>query len=494
MDPIILAIYVVVAVMLIVSGVSENTCGFLLKGLSLVAELCLSRTGSQTVDGLRLLRGIGIDPRRVIKTLKLTPDARSYVCCPKCFACYPLTSDDSFPDKCTYKKTRSSIECGRRLRKFRRIKTIEYSVPVRRFIYHEFKVWLGEMLCRPGMEDMLDRDLSPRKDGIMHDIWDAPELHDLNDADGKPFIRQNCSEGRYVFSFCMDGFNPFQLKQAGKKSSVVAMYMICLNLPPGERYKLENMFLVGIIPGPHEPKKEEINHLLSPLVDDLLDSYHHGVWYSHTQNYKNGRYTRSALALIVCDTPASRQVTGRTSATSTHFCPYCDLPHSEIKTITPKTWNLRSDINHRIQAIEWLQAETEAKRDKLLTRHGVRYSELLRLPYWSPMRHTVIDSMHLFFLILFKRHCRDIWGMDSEIDDGDGTTADPVSSSLLESVDVQKAFISLRRDPLSKLSNFKSQTLKVLGNSRGVNVTGASKKETVLILLSEYVSGYSNIL
>ena len=478
-----------VAVMLVISGVSESTCGFLLKSLSLIAELCLSQTGLLTDHAKTLLCGIGTDPRRVIKSLKLTPDARSYVCCPKCFACYLQTSDDSYPDKCIHKKTPSSEECGRNLRKVRMIKHTEHSVPVRRFIYHEFKVWLGEILCRPGMEDMLDRDVSPNKHGIMRDIWDAPELHNIMGADGKPFIRQDGSEGRYVFSFCMDGFNPFQLKQAGKKASVVAMYMICLNLPPEERYKLENMFLVGIIPGPHEPKKEEINHLLSPLIDDLIDSYQHGIRYSRTQNYKSGRSTRCVLVPVVCDTPAARQVTGCTSATSTHFCPYCTLPRNEINNIDQDTWRLHTDVDHRSRAMEWLEAATETERDTLFTRHGVRHSELLRLPYWSPVKHTMIDSMHLFFLILFKRHCTDIWGMDSEIDDGDGTVADPVLPALLSSVDVQKAFIALRREPFERLDTFKAQTLKVLVNSRGISVKG-TKRSVLLAILREYVSDY----
>ena len=488
-NPIILAIYVMVAVMLVILGVSESICGFLLKGFCIVAELCLSQTGALTDQARRLLRGIGTDSQRVIRSLKLTPDARSYVCCPKCFACYPQTSDDSYPDKCIYKKTPSSKECRRKLRKVRMIKHTEHSVPVRRFIYHEFKEWLGEILCRPGMEDMLDRDISPNKDGTMRDIWDAPELHNLVGADGKPFIRRDGSEGRYVFSFCMDGFNPFQLKQAGKRASVIGMYMICLNLPPGERYKLENMFLVGIIPGPHEPKKEEINHLLSPLVDDLIDSYLHGIWYSCTQNYKTGRYARCVLVPVVCDTPAARQVTGRTSATSTHFCPYCTLSHNEINNMDKGTWHLRTDVYHRSRAIEWLEAGTETECDMLYARHGVRHSELLRLPYWSPIKHTMVDSMHLFFLILFKRHCTDIWGMDSKIDDGDGTTADPVLPALLLSVDVQRAFIALRREPFESLDVFKAQTLKVLVNSQGIHVKG-STKSVLLARLKEYVSSY----
>ena len=487
MNPIIVAIYVIAAVMLVISGVSESTCSFLLEGLSLVAELCLSQGGPLTQQSRHLLHSIAIDSRRVIKVLRLTPNARSYVCCPKCFACYPQTSDNSYPTTCTHKKTPSSAECGRQLRKSRVIRGAEHTIPVRRFVYHDFKEWLGELLCRPGMEDLLDRDVSPRKDGTMHDIWDGPELHALLGVDGNAFIHHDGSEGRYIFSFCMDGFNPFQLKQAGKKASVVVMYMICMNLPPEDRYKMENMFLVGIIPGPHEPRKEEINHLLSPLVNDLLDSYKYGIWYSRTHNHKSGRYARSALVPVVCDTPASRQVTGRTAATSaTHFCPFCHLPQSEIKNYDRRTWDLNSDEDHRAHATAWSQAETEEKRNELYKAHGVRYSELLRLPYWSPTRHTAIDSMHTFFLILFKRHCDNIWGMDAKISDGDGTVADPVLSALLTSVDVQRAFIALRREPVENLGGFKAETLKVLTTSLGMEVKGMTKSVFVK-MLSDYV-------
>ena len=489
MNPIILAIYVMVAIMLVISGISENTCSFLLKGLSLVAELCLSQSGPLTMGSNNLLRSIGVDTRRVIKALQLTPNARSYVCCPKCFACYPQTSDTSYPAACTFKTTPSSVECGRRLRKSRSVRGVEHTAPVRRFIYHDFKEWLGEMLCRPGMENLLDRDVSPNKDGVMHDIWDGPGLHELLGADKKTFIRRNGSEGRYVFSFCMDGFNPFQLKQAGKKASVVAMYMICLNLPPEERYKIENMFLIGIIPGPHEPKKAEINHLLSPLVNDLLDSYYHGTWYTRTQNYRHGRYARSMLVPIICDTPASRQVTGRTSATSRRFCPYCPLMFSEIKNLDPNTWGFNTDKDHRAHAISWHQAETLDEREEILALHGVRYSELLRLPYWSPTRHTMVDSMHTFFLILFKRHCSEIWGMDSKIQDGDGTTADPVEPALLSSVDLQRAYIALRCEPLADLANFNAQTLKLLVKVLGKDVKGTAKS-VFLSILSNYVRIY----
>lgn len=396
MEPIIVAIYVIVAVMLIISGVPESTCGFLLEGLSLVAKLCLSQRGPLTEQSRHLLHSIGIDSHCVTKVLQLTPNAHSYVCCPKCFTCYPQTSDNSYPIACMYKKTPSNAECGHQLRKSCEIRGMELAIPIHHFVYHDFKEWLGEMLCHPGMEDLLDCDVSPSRDGIMRNIWDGPELHALLDADGKTFIHCDGSKGHYLFSFCMDGFNPFQLKQVGKEASIVAMYMVCLNLPPEGQYKIENIFLVGIVPGPHEPRKEEINHLLSPLVDDLLDFYKYGVWYSWTHNHKNGRYAQCTLVPIVCDTPASHQVTGHTSATSTHFCPYCNLELSQIKNFDWTMWNLKNNLDHRACATTWSWAESEEEHNELVTTHGVHDSELLRLPYWSPTCHTTIQCTPFF--------------------------------------------------------------------------------------------------
>jgi hypothetical protein len=38
--------------------------------------------------------------------------------------------------------------------------------------------------------------------------------------------------------------------------------------------------------------------------------------------------------------------------------------------------------------------------------------------------------MHAFILGILSHHCREIWGMGVDIDDGDGTTNDPVSAEV----------------------------------------------------------------
>jgi len=236
------------------------------------------------------------------------------------------------------------------------------------------------------MEDMMERSFSPSPDGVMRDIWDAPGLYEIPGPDGRPFVRECAdNEGRFLFSFNMDGFNPFQLKQAGRSASVMGLYMVCLNLPPEARFKSENMFLAGIIPGPNEPSKEEINHFLRPLVDDLLKSYLDGVYYTRTWKYPKGRKTRSALALIICDLPAARQALGFTGPQSTNFCSYCKLQLKDINNLNVGDWEPRSCEEHRRLASEWQDAPLEARRAEITNKHGVRYSEFIRLPYLDPI-------------------------------------------------------------------------------------------------------------
>jgi len=169
-------------------------------------------------QGKYLAKLVPKDTHTVVRRLALKPSYKTFICCPECSACY-LDGDgpDSYPELCSSKHGSTQNICGYPLMKARNIRSRQYDIPNRRFFYHDFKEWLGEMLCRPGMEDMMDRHFSQSSDGIMGDIWDAPGLYEIPGPDGHPFIHKSRgnNEGRYLFSFNMDGFNLFQLKQAG---------------------------------------------------------------------------------------------------------------------------------------------------------------------------------------------------------------------------------------------------------------------------------------
>ena len=73
--------------------------------------------------------------------------------------------------------------------------------------------------------------------------------------------------------FHVDFFNSegMTIYRATTSSGIIAA--ACLNLPLEICYKAENMYLVGVIPGPKEPHLMELNHYIRPVVDQLSDSW-----------------------------------------------------------------------------------------------------------------------------------------------------------------------------------------------------------------------------
>ena len=60
----------------------------------------------------------------------------------------------------------------------------------------------------------------------------------------------------------VDWFQPYK----HTTFSVGAIYLSVMNLPRSMRFKRENVILVGILPGPSEPK-HDMNTYIEPLVD-----------------------------------------------------------------------------------------------------------------------------------------------------------------------------------------------------------------------------------
>ncbi|KIK56756.1 hypothetical protein GYMLUDRAFT_173893, partial [Collybiopsis luxurians FD-317 M1] len=119
---------------------------------------------------------------------------------------------------------------------------------------------------RRDLEPYLERpyDPAPPADGKVSDIWESECLRNFRGPDGKNlFLTPDVpGENCLIFSLNEDGFNPYGNRTSGKKATVGGIYLVCLNLPPLLRHRPENIFLVGIIPGPKEPSAHQINYLL----------------------------------------------------------------------------------------------------------------------------------------------------------------------------------------------------------------------------------------
>lgn len=60
-------------------------------------------------------------------------------------------------------------------------------------------------------------------------------------------------------------FQPFE----SRTHSTGALYVALNNLPRHIRFLRENIFLLCVLPGPHEPSQEQINSILDLMTDEL---------------------------------------------------------------------------------------------------------------------------------------------------------------------------------------------------------------------------------
>lgn len=428
MEPITTLIFLLCSVLHFFADVSlQDLSGMILPFIGLILKLAL--TGSPNLEQHSILSSIRGDVRTIFSNIDVDPISKSMVCCPACFSTYYFDNADplSYPQSCTYQKYNTSKQCGTLLRN----KSEENIAPVRLFTYQDINHWIGRMYARPEIEEHLDKIPKVGSNGERIDIWDGSILKEFKGTDGHLFMdKDNPAEGRLVFGLNIDGFNPYGNKQAGSHVSVTGIYLVCLNLPPSIRYKVENIFLLGIVPGPSEPSKEQINNLIKPLVDDLLVLWNSGIYLSKTPKYPTGRPVKGALIPLICDLPAARRTAGLGGHNCKKFCSECLQDHDDISDLNTESWICRNCHDHRRNAEAWLHATSDTERDQVFKAYGAKWSELLRLPYWDPTKFVVIDPMHGFYLRLYNRHVRTIWGMDDKSADDHGTRALTISDEL----------------------------------------------------------------
>ena len=107
----------------------------------------------------------------------------------------------------------------------------------------------------------------------------------------------------YLLTLNVDWFQPFERNMY----SLGAIYLTIQNLPRSLRYKLENILLVGIMPGLKEASSN-INSYLGPLVQELEEAWKYG--FSLINAHQVPITVRLALSCIACYIPASRKVSG----------------------------------------------------------------------------------------------------------------------------------------------------------------------------------------
>ena len=438
------AIHVTTLAMYVLYRVPRRGAAVLLAGMRsiLKSEISLGSLASE----------IPKDPRTLLTIYDLDPVTRAYICCPSCYALYPYTmlttkkrkapasfdgsshdnpvdsSGDNIgdiqpaaPAYCTHRHVRKGPACAEALFDTVVVSNKAHVIPRCKYEVQDLKQWVGRLLSRPAVEEKIFKAFRrPRKE-YMEDMWDAGHLSKILLTNGERFLPGPADEMRLAFSFSMDSFNPYHMKEAKQKVSSTGIWLILLNLPPHLQYRPENMFLAGIIPGPKKPSLSDTNHSLKLLVDVLLEFFEPGVWYSQTTRHNRGCRVRAVLVPIVSDMLAARQAGGFTSPTATNFCTCCNLKIQDIENLDRSTWPERDAVEHIRLARRWREAETLEEQEYIFRNNGIRWSPLLDLPYWNPILFTAIEPMHVFDVGLFQTHCRRVWEINVFAPSGDGT-------------------------------------------------------------------------
>jgi len=187
-------------------------------------------------------------------------------------------------------------------------------LPIKVYPYKLLKTSFEQLVKRKGFiencEKWRDRSVSA---GYLTNIYDGAVWKKFNSTEMNNFLS---SPHHYLLTLNVDWFQPYERGSY----TVGAIYLTIQNLPRNERYKTENIILVGVIPGPTEPEKT-INSYLKPLIFELNHAWLHGIEVSKSDGIPIN--IKVALSCITCDIPASRKVCGFLSHNAAMGCNKC---------------------------------------------------------------------------------------------------------------------------------------------------------------------------
>ena len=343
----------------------------------------------------------------------------TYVVCPKCESVYDY--NDCIASCRGYKESkrcrhiaypnhphsRRRQECGTKLLKKVKSGRGYQLIPVKEFAYQPLQRAFSCLVRREGFLDACEQwrgRMSSIPPSYLGDVYDGRVWQTF--ATNR-FLQ---APHNYLLTLNVDWFQPFTHIQY----SVGAIYLTIQNLPRSERYKEENVILVGIIPGPSEPSLT-INSYLGPLVQELKQAWDTGILIKSPSDSQVAICIRLALTCVSCDIPATRKVCGFLGHNATLGCNKCykkfigsGLGNVDYSGYEPNTWLLRNCSLHRQQCKEILAQTTKTGIKKKESEYGIRYSVLLTLEYFDPIDYTAIDIMHNLFLGTGK-HMFQVW-------------------------------------------------------------------------------------
>jgi len=325
----------IVVVCNVMMGVSRRLGDLILSLLTITLQYAfLDKSGNLSLRQQSILDQIPRTMNTVLSRFNLDSKTTTYAVCPNCHCTYPPkfaygSTVPSYPTECDNRPHPDSNLCRTSL-----VEStddgIDLSKPLKPYVYYHFHDYLAGLLAQKDLEKIMDQPCDDLISSIKANVPPAAYVSDVFEAEflrtfegpipGRLFVDRPQNEGRYVFALFFDFFRTEGMMVNGASTSCGILSAVCLNLPLDIRYKPENMYIAGIVPGPAEPHTTKLNHYVRPIVDDFLVSWERGMHYSRTANHPTGRDTKSAIALGLGDLPAAQQLSAQAGHSSHNYC------------------------------------------------------------------------------------------------------------------------------------------------------------------------------
>ena len=315
----------------------------------------------------------------------------------------------------TKPKLCTTLLLGRRRQRCRGIllKTVELATkrtifyPLMTYCYLNLSVSLQSLLLDPAFTTECALWKTRQASECLMDVYDGRVWKRFVDYNGSSFLSDDHAYGLMIN---IDWFQPYK----HLTYSVGAIYLSVFNLPRKSRYKLQNICLVGIMPGPCEPELT-VNQYIDPLVEELGK-----FWTGLELEVRSGssvqrKLVRCAILCCSCDLPAGRKLCGFLGHSAHLGCSKCKkyFPSSthglDYSGFQRDKWVKRTNESHRSDVAKLSYCRTKTELRKKESELGCRYSSLLKLPYFDPPTMLVIDPMHCLFLGLAKHFIKKVF-------------------------------------------------------------------------------------
>lgn len=409
-------------------GLSTGVSEFIISSAIILVKVAFTTGSNGSEPGYDTIQRLALQqlPTSLYTALSkfdIDGDITVYATCPSCNYTYkpvydPISATMSYPENCSNGLTGEDglFTCGAPLLEAQHGRPR----PLKSYAVPSFRDHLVRLLSSSEIENHCDHACDDAFAALIGETNNARNVFHggfmrsfEGPIRGQLFIDRQ-DKARLAFAMHVDFFNPNGVRERGNHNSIGIISLVLLNLPENIRYQPENIYLT-IIPGPREPKVEEINHFTRPIIEEFRVGWERGFHVSHTASSPTGRDVDIAIVLSINDLPAARKVSGSAGHGSHFICTRCRLHgRDKLHNVDFNNWSLQDVAVLREKAEQWRDATTLRERGQIFDSYGVRWSTLWQLPYWNPPCMLIVDPMHCLLEGLVHYHCRRILQIDMQ--------------------------------------------------------------------------------